>query len=220
MQAIDLISEEIFTLKTSDTGNTALSFMDDLKVSHLPFVNNREFLGLVSESDIYESNAFEVSLGGISLKNKSTCVTVHQHIFDIITLMFNGQLTVLPVVDEKNQYLGSITLKKCLDAFANFLSSDVKGGIIILEMNQTDYNLTEISNIVESNDLKILSLFVNNQSESNQIEVTLKLNKKEMGSVLQTFNRYQYNIKASYSTAEETDYLQERYDSLMKYLNI
>ncbi|MEI8201514.1 MAG: CBS domain-containing protein [Bacteroidota bacterium] len=220
MQAIDLITEEMLTLKTSDTGNAALSFMDDLKVSHLPIINEMELLGLVSESDIYEANAFEESIGGINLKNKNICITHDQHIFDIIAIMHQHQLSLLPVVDDKNNYLGSITLTKCLDAFALLTSADQKGGVIILEINQNDYNLTEISNIVESNDLKILSLFFTSHSDSTKIEVTLKLNRNELGAVLQTFNRYNYQITASYASEEDTDYLKERYDSLMNYLNI
>ena len=220
MQAIDLITEEVLTIKTSDTASAALAFMDDLKVSHLPIVNHQELLGLISESDIYEDNAFDESIGSLNLKNKGACVSHQQHIFDIVAIMHQQQLSVLPVVDDKNNYLGSITLKACMDAFALLTSADQKGGVIILEINQHDYNLTEISNIVESNDLKILSLFFTSHSDSTKIEVTIKLNRNELGAVLQTFNRYNYNITASYAAEEDSDYLRERYDSLMNYLNI
>ncbi len=83
-----------------------------------------------------------------------------------------------------------------------------------------DYSLSEIARIIESNDAKILSLFVHSWPESTKIEVTLKINRVELGAILQTFNRFNYNIKAIFSEQDDLDDLRERYDSLMNYLNI
>ena len=54
MLARELVSDIISPLHTSDTAQKALSWMEIYKVSHLPIVNEKKFLGLISESDIYD----------------------------------------------------------------------------------------------------------------------------------------------------------------------
>ena len=56
MIAKDIISDVIPLLKTSDTAQTALNWMEIFRVSHLPIVNNVDYLGLISDSDIYDMN--------------------------------------------------------------------------------------------------------------------------------------------------------------------
>ena len=63
MVAVDLISQNIPPLKTSDTGQTALNLMEIFRISHLPIVNNQYFLGLISDNDIYDMNQPEESIG-------------------------------------------------------------------------------------------------------------------------------------------------------------
>ena len=63
MLAEDLLSNVIPALKTSDTGLDALNWMEVFRVSHLPIVNNADFLGLISDSDIYDLNKAEEPLG-------------------------------------------------------------------------------------------------------------------------------------------------------------
>jgi len=221
MRANELISEVIIPLRTSDTGNIALSWMDELHVSHLPIVNNETFLGLVSEKDIYELNDPDEPLGGYQLSLVRPYVYDDQHLFEVIRILSTMELTLVPVLDEHENYMGCITQSRLLKEIAQMGSIDQPGGIIVLQMNVADYSLHEISRIVESNDAKILSSNVHTFNESNMIEVTLKLNKIDVSAVIQTFNRYDYQISASFS--EENNYddlLKERFGSLMNYLNI
>lgn len=208
-------------LRTSDTGNIALSWMDELHVSHLPIVNNETFLGLVSEKDIYELNDPDEPLGGYQLSLVRPYVYDDQHLFEVIRILSTMNLTLVPVLDEHENYMGCITQSSLLKEIAQMGSIDQPGGIIVLQMNVADYSLHEISRIVESNDAKILSSNLRSFNESNMIEVTLKLNKIDVSPVIQTFNRYDYQISASFS--EENNYddlLKERFGSLMNYLNI
>jgi acetoin utilization protein AcuB len=221
MQAKDLLNDIILPLRTSDTGAVALSWMDEMKVSHLPIVNNEAFLGLISEKEIYDLNNFDEPLGNYRLSLARPFISQNQHLFDIVKLVHNLQLSLVPVLNEKEDYLGCITRAQLLDEVANVGSITQPGGIIVLEVNDIDYSLFEISRLVESNDAKILSVATRTFSNSTRMEVTLKLNRIDIGPVLQTFNRYDYQIVASFS--DETDYdemLRERFDMLMNYLNI
>jgi acetoin utilization protein AcuB len=221
MLAKELISDLVPPLKTSDTGLKALSMMEIFRISHLPIVNNLEFLGLISDTDIYDMNMADEPIGNHQLSLFSPYVTSDQHIFEVIELFGRLKLTVVPVLDEKKNYLGLILMSDLLHHFADLAALKNPGAIIVLEMNITDYSLTEISNIVEGNDGKVLSMYISQPSDSTKIEVSLKINRTEISAFIQTFNRYNYVVKASYMESGELNTLFEsRYESFMRYLNV
>ncbi|MBE9481966.1 MAG: CBS domain-containing protein [Bacteroidetes bacterium] len=220
MIAKQLISESIIPLKTSDTGSTALSMMDDYRISHLPIVDNVDFLGLISDVDIYNLNNFDEPLGNFALSLPKPYVIEYDHFYEVVKLISYLKLTLVPVLDNNNKYMGSITLNILVKNFSKIAAINNPGGIIVLDINNNDYSLTEIAQIVESNGAKVLSLYVTSHPDSTKIEVTLKINKIDILPVLQTFNRYNYIVKASYSEKENLDDLRERFESLMNYLNI
>jgi acetoin utilization protein AcuB len=221
MLAKDLISDIVPPLRTSDTGLKALSYMDIFRVSHLPIVNNAEFLGLISDKDIYDLNMAEEPIGNHTLSLIRPFVTFNQHIFDVIEQASVQGLTVVPVLDEKNNYLGVITQNDLLKYFADLTAVKQPGGIIVLELNVNDYSLSQIAQIVEANDTKIMSLYVTSEPNSTSLTVTLKLNRSDIGPVIQTFIRYNYIIKASFTHTDDLSEMYEsRYEMFMRYLNV
>lgn len=219
MLAIELISEYIVPLKTSDSALTALSLMEEFKVKHLPIVNDTLFLGLISEDDIYAYNQYEEAVGAHPLTKPLIAITESQHIYDVLTAFHLDNLSLLPVIDEKNKYLGSIHSWKLVNRLAEITGVINPGGIIVLEMNIHDYSLSQIAQIIESNNSKIINLYVTNHPNSTRFEVTLKLNTMDIEAVLQTFNRYNYQVRAFYSQENLEAKLRDNYDSLMNYLS-
>ena len=221
MLAKDLISDVVPALKTSDSGVKALYWMDIFRISHLPIVNDKDFLGLISDKDIYDINMAEEPIGNHKLSLFSPFVYDYQHIYEVIEIVGRLKLSVVPVLNSKNQYLGLITINDLIHYFSQLMSMQHAGGIIVLELNANNYSLTQIANLVESNDIKILSLYVKPIPDSTKLEITLKLNTTEINSVIRTFERYDYFIKASYMEDDSmSDMYQNRYDSFMKYLSI
>ena len=98
---------------------------------------------------------------------------------------------------------------------------NIPGGIIVLELYANDYSLAHIARIVEDNDAKILSSSITPSAGSAKMEVTLKINRVDVTSILQSFRRYDYTIKASYQSADRNeDILRNNYDQFMMYLNV
>jgi acetoin utilization protein AcuB len=221
MLAKTMISENITPLKTSDSGTVALAMMDEFRVSHLPIVNEVDLLGLISDTDIYNMHNIDDPVGSVVLSITGAYVREGEHVYEVFKAFSEHRLTLLPVVNEKNSYLGVITLLTLADRIARITAVDNPGGIIVLEVNEKDYSLSEISKIVESNDAKVLSLYLHSIPDSTKLEITLKLNRIDIGPVLQTFNRYNYIISASFSDQDVySEGLQDRFDSLMNYLKI
>jgi acetoin utilization protein AcuB len=221
MTAQDLISEVIPSLKTSDPGQTALNWMEIFRISHLPIVNNQDFLGLISDSDIYDMNQPEEPIGNHALTLFKPYVTTGQHIFEVIGLASRLKLSVVPVLDNKNHYKGVITSSDLIRYIAGLSSMDQPGGFIVLELIERDYTLSQIAQIVESNNVKVLSMYITSPPESTKLEVTLKVNTGDLVSVIKTFERYNYEVKTWVTNNDSMDqFYSERFDLLMKYLNI
>jgi CBS domain-containing protein len=196
-----------------------LSWMEEYKVSHLPVVKGKKFLGLISEEDIFSIDDPEASVGENCKFFKNLYVQADQHLYEVIKLMSENKLSVVPVLGSRKNYLGVITPQAVLQKFSGYAAVNQPGGIIILKINNKDYFASQIVQIIESNDARLLSLFVSSEPDSTQLDVTLKVNKIDLSAILQTFNRYGYEVKASFFD-EDNDYLQDRYDSLMNYLSI
>ena len=195
--------------------------MDVYRVSHIPVVNGTKYLGLISDKLIYDLNLLEVAIETKLDKLNTSHVHKEQHIFEIAILMYKLKLSVIPVVDSEHDYLGSITLYDLARRFAKLFSLEEIGGVIILEMNVNNYSLTEISRIVESNDVKILSSFIDRKHGTNIMDVILKLDKEDLSPLIQAFMRYDYSIKAVYlDHSEIEDLYKDRFDLFMKFMNI
>jgi acetoin utilization protein AcuB len=221
MVAGDLISDIIPSLKTSDTGQTALNWMEIFRISHLPIVNNQDFLGLISDTDIFDMNQPEEPIGNHELTLLKPFVTSSQHIFEVIGLAAQLKLSVVPVLDENSHFKGVITITDLIKHIAGISSMDQPGGIIVIEMIERDYSLSQIAQIVESNNIKVLSMYITSPADSTRLEVTLKVNATDLLSLVRTFERYNYEVKTWVTNNDSLDrFYSERFDLLMKYLNI
>ena len=220
MLAGDLSTDEIPPLKSSDTVEMALDWMEQFKVSHLPVVNNRELIGVVAETDLLDYEHPEEEIGASKLSIMKPAIHYYQHAYDVVRLISSLNLTLIPVIDEKEMYQGCITLKGIVQNLSNMMSVQNPGGVIVLTMNQHDYSLSQISSIIEGNDTKILSLHVSSHPESTEMEVTIKVNREDLRAILQTFHRYNYQVKASFQREEYNRGMDDRLDEFMHYLSI
>jgi CBS domain-containing protein len=139
----------------------------------------------------------------------------------VIGLTSRLKLTVVPVLDENNHYKGVITTNDLIRHIAGISSMDQPGGIIVLELLERDYSLSQIAQIIEGNNIKVLSMYITSPPESTRLEVTLKVNSNDLSSVIRTFERYSYEVKTWVTTDDSMDrFYSDRFDMLMKYLNI
>ncbi len=219
MIAENLLSTAIVPLRTSDTGEDALGMMSDFYIRHLPIVNNKQLLGVIAEDDILEYDVLD-AVGSYSLSLPRPVVRHNDHIYEVLRLMAQYELSVVPVVDFEDVYIGLITQEDLLQYFASMGSFTEQGTIIVLEMGRHDYSMAEIARIAESEGILILSSFITSDQHSTRIQVTLKVDAAFVQGLIASFERFNYEVKASFNESDYLDTLQERYDSLMSYLNV
>ncbi len=219
MVAENLISSAVLPLRTSDSGKIALASMENFNVRHLPIVNDSQLLGVISEDDILIHNVNE-PIGSYQLSLLHAFVKKSDHLYEVMRLLAEHQLTIIPVVDEAGDYVGMVSLEDALNYFAKTAAFSDSGSIVVLEFQQRSYSLAEIARLVEAEGATILSTFVSSKPESSIVEVTLKINRQDIHTILAAFERFGYVIKASFNEEEYLESLQERYDALMSYLNV
>lgn len=220
MTAKDLITDEIPPLKHTDTGEIALRWMDEFKVSHLPVLKNDNFVGLISESDILDKLDLHETLDKLFDHLPRPYVFSNAHIYEVLFRVSEHKISVVPILNLDESYLGCTSIHQLVTLIANTGSIKEVGGIIVLEVNKHDYSLAQIAQIVESNNAKILSSYIMSSPDSTKLDITLKINQIELDRIIRTFERYDYTINASYQKSSFDDDLQMRYDSLINYLNL
>ena len=165
-------------------------------------------------------------------ENKETTIDVYQTNF--ITAAVNARFyflkaatiynlyhtNVIPVINENNELLGTISSKALITEMGNFCGSSEFGAMVVLEMERTRYAISEINSIIESDGATILHLNVIPHPVPDLLEVTLQINKKEVATIIATFERYEYSV--IYYSGEELfeNEININYDNLMNYLDI
>ena len=220
MLAEELIVDNIPPLKPSDTGETALNWMDDFKVTHLCVVENEQYLGTISENDILSITDIGESLSKHKEMFNPVYVKQSQHIFEVVKVVNDHQLSIIPVLDEHEQYIGAITIAQLMNIIADMPVANGPGGIIVLELNYNDYSLAHISSIIEENDTKILGTFVTSHPDSTKIQLTIKVNNIDIASIIASLQRHEYVITFFNQSSDAGVDLRDRFDSFMNYMNI
>ena len=219
MIASELLSRDIIPLRTSDSGEDALGIMRDFLVQHLPIVNDRNLLGLLSEDDILDHDISE-PVGSYNLTLPFARVRDGDHLYEVMRLVAEYDLTAVPVVDLGGNYEGLITAGDLLNYYARTATFTETGSILVLEVQRRDYALSEIARIAESENAIILSSFVESLGEGSLLQVTIKVNHEHVAGIIATFERFGYEVRATFNEGVAVGTLKERYDALISYLNV
>ena len=220
MKAVDLIHNDVPPILPEESMEKALSWLDEFKVKHLPVVKDGKYLGLISDEMILNHNSLSDDISQLNLTGRQYAVKRTAHMYKVIHLMSSHLLTLVPVVDDQYDFFGSISSNHLMKMIALHTGFNQSGAVIVLQINDFDYQMSQIAQIVESNNAKILGFYTESLLDSNQLRVTIKLNQSKLGPVLQTFSRYDYQIYEIFTDDETTNEYQDRYDHLMNYLNI
>jgi acetoin utilization protein AcuB len=220
MTTLQLADNIYPSLHLQDSVATALQLMDELKVTHLPVVSEEKFLGLIAEEDLSEETNQDTTLEVFQSNFIPAAVNSNNHFLKAASVYNLYQTNVIPVVNENNELAGTISSTALISAMGNICGSSEFGAIIVLEMPRTRFAISEINSIIESDGATILHLNLSPHSLPDFLEVTLQINKKEVSTIISTFERYEYSV--SFYSGEELfeNELSSNYNNLMNYLQI
>lgn len=198
-------------------GDLQLLF-NELTYSHVPIEDGGVYLGCMSENDAhcFESESpikdFNYAIEGFYVRNSTNWL-------DVLETFSKNSSNIMPVLNEHNVYLGYYELNDIIGLFSETPFFAEPGNILIVEKGIQDYSFSQISQIVESNNGKLLGTFVS-KIESDIVQVTLKIGNTGLNDIIHSFNRYGYNVVLGHEKESYAESLKERSEYLKKYLNI
>lgn len=216
----NLINNNIPRLRLQDSVGKALQLINDYRISHLPVVSDNIFLGLVSEDDLLDADNEKLTIEVLQDSFLYAAVPGDVHFLNAVSNSIRFDTTVIPVVMNDNEFVGVITINDLLKMLGTFAGADEIGGIIVLEMERSQFSISEISRIVESNDSTILHLNTTTDSVTGLLTVTLHINKREIASIIASFERYEYYVIYSFGNEKFENEISTNYQNLMNYLDI
>lgn len=225
MLSHQLIEHDAPILKASDTASHAMEVLNDMAVSVLPVIEprTRKLVGLVHKK------TFEILDGDIDNTKKLSQydlqeplkVYARQHLFEAVRLMLQHEICLIPVVDKEMTYLGLLRKEKVLEVLSHMLNLAKYGSVITVEMAERDYTLSELVQLIEVEEAKILGITVEVPTDENDTySVSVKLNVEDVSRVSSALRRYGYVIS---SETEDQTYnvdFEERADELLNYLDM
>ena len=180
----------------------------------------KNFWALVSEDDLLDQEEPKMPIELMQELFIHASVHDNEHFLNAVTCSNQIDSTVVPVINEENDLMGVITTNDLLKTIGNFAGTNEIGGIIVLEMERSQFAISEISRIVESNDATILHLNTTVHAETGMLTVTLHINKKEISAIVATFERYEFDVIYYFGNENFENEIHSNYRHLMNYLDI
>lgn len=220
MLTADLINNNIPRLQLQDSVSKALQLITDFRVTHLPVVAADKYLGIISEDDLMDVETENGTIEFLQENLIAESVKESDHFLNAVKYSNQFETSIVPVVNEEKELVGVITVIDLLKALGNFAGANEIGGIIVMEMERSQFAISEISRIVESNDATVLHLNTTVQPETGLLTVSLHLNKKEIAAIVSAFERYEYDIIYYLGDEKFENEIHTNYRHLMSYLDI
>ncbi|WP_339755787.1 CBS domain-containing protein [uncultured Winogradskyella sp.] len=218
MQLQDFVINDIKPLSITDKISDLQLLFNQLTYSHIPIQKDGVYLGCISETD---AHCFESAKSIIECNYTIEGFFVRQttNWLDVLEAFAQNDSNIMPILDQNNKYLGYYELNDIIHLFNETPFFSEPGGILIVEKGIHDYSFSEISQIVESNDGKLLGAFIS-KMDSDLVRITIKVGNASINEVIQTFRRYSYNIISGHQEDSYIESLKDRSQYLDKYLNM
>jgi acetoin utilization protein AcuB len=208
------------TLVLTDTGNEALSLMEENNLTQLPLLSDDKYMALVQETDVLDWDKPESPLSFADFLGYKPAILSSSHPYEALRISHQQNLSIVPVVDDENNYIGAITRNELLGFITENSGLNNPGGIMVLEIDPRNYSLYEIARICESEDVLIISSQLFTNRATGKLEVTIKTNRTNLEAVSASLERHNYGVKQVFGDEQHANDMLGRYELLMNYINM
>ena len=214
----EYINNDFKAIESSENIANVQDFFAEINFSHFPIIEDSVYIGSIAADDVenFDSDKtvsnYRYALEGFFARTDMIWI-------DVMEIFARNHTNIMPVLDEKNVYAGYYEINDVIKFFTETPFLKELGNVIIIEKPVTDYSMAQITQIIESNNGKLLGAFISN-STIDKIQITVKISLGTINEILQTFRRYDYEILSEHHEDNYLTSLKERSDYLNKYLNI
>lgn len=218
MNILDIKRTTVPVLKATDTVGFALELMLDEHLLALPLLDESgKYVGLLTYDQLTEVGK-KVLLEKVTPEHGEVFLTADNSVYDALRLYQSG-VGLIVLADADGMYRDTLTADALLGYFAQLGGVDQPGGYITLRIDRNNYALSEIARIAESNNAIIISLLLSSAPAADALEITLKFNLEDLTYLIATFERFSYEVTGYHHQSNISDMYNDRYWSLIRYLN-
>lgn len=214
----DYITNDYKAIDSQETIADVQDFFVDVSFSHFCVLNEGVYIGCIASDDV-ETFDIDKKVADYKYALEGFFARKNMIWLDVLEVFAKNHSNIVPVLDENNSYLGYYELEDIIKFFHETPFLKEQGGIIVVQKSISDYSMSQITQIVESNNGKLLGLFVS-EADIEKVQVTIKIALGGMNDIIQTFRRYNYEIISEHHEDNYLNSLKERSEYLDKYLNI
>lgn len=218
MEITNYITTDFKPINSQDSIAAVRDFLGDFNFSHFPVLEEGVYIGSISAEDVetFEEQKkvadYKYSLEGFFIRTNALWL-------EVLEVFAKNHSNLIPVLDDNNKYVGYYEMEDIINFFHQTPFLKEQGRIVKVRKGVLDYSMSQITQIVESNNGKLLGLFIS-ESDINSVEVTIKISSGAINEIIQTFRRYNYEIISEHYEDSYITNLKERSDYLDKYLNM
>ena len=211
----DYISKDYPAFNISDSIEEANEIAKEFGYSHVFVKKKRVYQGALSQSFLEESP--EGNLASLTIHLEKFAILDDGNILDSIKLFHTFNSNVIPVITKEEKYRGYLSCDDIFNEFSKYPLFSENGALLVVQINEKSFSMTEICKIVESNNAKIYGCYISSIIEDD-IQITLKISSENLSSIDETFERYGYNVVHKYYDDEKEELLKDRFGFFQKYL--
>jgi CBS domain-containing protein len=213
----DYISKDFPCFSLTDSIEAARELLEDFGYTHIFIKKSNHFYGAIAIDFLYEED--EGTLKSLEHQIERFAISEDSNIMDSIRLFHTFNTNVIPVINKNEKYLGYISCDDIFQDLSKYPLFSETGAILTIETPARKYSMTEIANIIESNNSKFYGGFISFMSDE-VIQVTIKISNENLASIDATFDRYDYRIVEKYYSDEKSDLYKDRFGFFQKFIEI
>ncbi len=219
MKISEYISKDVKALTLKSTIGEAKKLFNELTFSHIPIIKKKQLVGSILESDVRTVEDNDLMLKEFKYLFDDFHVGIDNNWMEILKKFSASETNILPVLSKDNLYLGYYELTDVLHFFNDTPLLNKEGFFLVIEKSAKDYSFSEVSQIVESNDAKLIGIFISGY-KNDLVRITLKISSEEINEIIQSFRRYDYHLLTEHKEDLLLEELKSRSEYLQKYLNM
>ncbi len=182
------MKKDLITITKDERMTTAKKILKEKNIRHLPVVDGKKLVGLVSNMDIRKAEASpatsleirelhylldKITVGEIMTRNVIT-ISPDISVEEAATLLHDNKIGCLPVVEDGN-LVGIITENDVMEILIDVMGMNEKGSRLEVLLEDKPGALAEVTRIIKEHNVNIISVVTDIADEPGKRITTFKL---------------------------------------------
>uniref|UniRef100_UPI004048FD14 CBS domain-containing protein n=1 Tax=Flavobacterium sp. TaxID=239 RepID=UPI004048FD14 len=217
-EAITFLRKDLQAFDYEDTIGSVQDFFFENDLSHFPVLEQDNYKGCLAQNDA-ETLDFQKTIKDFGYVLEPFFIRDNAHWLDVLEVFSKNETQIVPVLNADNTYIGYYELNDIFKIFNDTPFLNEPGNLLVVEKNISDYSMSQVAQIIESNNGKVLGFFIS-ESNNQSIQITIKIMLGGINEIIQSFRRYGYEIISHHEDDNYLLNLKERSEYLKKYLDL